>query len=92
MDRLLGLLALVIFVPHAQVRDPRLVFLDEPTSGLDSDMATQVMDTLTRIARRDRLVRRVLLIVEEPFSLEAFNPECSATTVDRVQVFNCATP
>lgn len=44
----------------AQVRDPRLVFLDEPTSGLDSEMATQVMDTLTHLARQDRLVRRSL--------------------------------
>lgn len=46
-----------------QVRDPRLVFLDEPTSGLDSDMAMQVMDSLTQLSRRDRLVRNVCLKV-----------------------------
>lgn len=38
------------------VTNPRLIFLDEPTSGLDSEMATQVMDTLRRLSRRDRLV------------------------------------
>ena len=42
------------------VTDPRLIFLDEPTSGLDSEMATQVMDTLRRLARQDRLVRLLL--------------------------------
>lgn len=39
------------------VKDPRLVFLDEPTSGLDSEMASQVMEILQRLARKDRLVR-----------------------------------
>ncbi len=38
------------------VTNPRLIFLDEPTSGLDSEMATQVMDTLRRLSRQDRLV------------------------------------
>ncbi len=44
------------------VTNPRLIFLDEPTSGLDSEMAMQVMDTLRRLSRRDRLVSSPLHI------------------------------
>ena len=38
------------------VKDPKMVFLDEPTSGLDSEMASQVIQTLVKLARKQRTI------------------------------------
>ena len=38
------------------VTSPNMLFLDEPTSGLDSHTASQIMRTLTELARRGRMV------------------------------------
>ena len=38
------------------VTSPNILFLDEPTSGLDSHTASQIMRTLTELARKGRMV------------------------------------
>ncbi|KAI8912448.1 hypothetical protein EDD86DRAFT_223811 [Gorgonomyces haynaldii] len=48
------------------VTNPCVLFLDEPTSGLDSYNATQVMQTLTHLAHKEK--KTVIFTVHQPRS------------------------
>eukprot|EP00494_Astrolonche_serrata_P028025 UN28290 len=48
------------------INHPKIMFLDEPTSGLDAMSASVIMDLLTELAHKDKLL--IVCVIHQPSS------------------------